>query len=117
MEWYVARNGTRVGPVTLDQLVDAARTGRLKKEDLVWSDGMQSWVPAATVPDFWHEPERMPAHSVWQRAANGSAARVDTRPNRSNEDRLVRFRRWLLVLSINLAIIALAFVLVAIFGP
>ena len=82
MEWYVARNGTTVGPVTFDQLADAARTGRLNRDDLVWNDNMESWVPAATVPDLWHEPERKPPRSVWRRAPKTSVGRGDAGPIR-----------------------------------
>jgi hypothetical protein len=115
MEWYVARNGTTIGPVTFDQLADAAHTGRLSSDDLIWNDSMESWVPAATVPDLWHVPERKPAHSVWQRATKTSAARRDARPTPSSDRRLVRVQRWLLLSSISLTLIALALTLVAIY--
>ena len=43
MEWFVARNGKPVGPLTFDALVDAARRGQLNQEDYVWQPGADTW--------------------------------------------------------------------------
>ena len=53
MEWFIARNGKPVGPLTFDALVDAARRGQLNQEDYVWQPGADTWERADSVPRLW----------------------------------------------------------------
>ena len=53
MNWYYTKGTNRIGPMSLEQLVAAAQTGALAATDLVWSDGMPSWVSADSVPDLF----------------------------------------------------------------
>jgi hypothetical protein len=53
MNWYYVKGNLRYGPLTLEALVSAAISGALAKTDLVWSDGMASWVQADLVPDLF----------------------------------------------------------------
>ena len=52
MSWYYARGGQQRGPVEFQKLVAAAKTGKLRQDDLVWTEGMAEWKPAAEVPEF-----------------------------------------------------------------
>jgi membrane protease subunit (stomatin/prohibitin family) len=57
--WHVAENGQSTGPLTLAQLVQAAASGRLRPETLVWTAGMAGWVAAGQVPQLaslWPPP-------------------------------------------------------------
>ena len=56
MEWFVARNGKPVGPLTFDALVDAARRGQLNQEDYVWQPGADTWERADSLPALWDPP-------------------------------------------------------------
>lgn len=56
MEWYVARDGKTIGPMTFIDLVSAARSGQLGTNDLVWRAGMKDWTPAITVSGLWSPP-------------------------------------------------------------
>lgn len=49
-QWHYAQGTNRQGPVPEEQLINLLRAGAVKSTDLVWSDGMSNWVPAATVP-------------------------------------------------------------------
>jgi hypothetical protein len=49
IEWHVVEAGRGVGPLRRQQLVEAARSGRLTRETLVWSAGMPDWLPAGDV--------------------------------------------------------------------
>jgi|SoiMethySBSTD1v2_1073268.scaffolds.fasta_scaffold80708_2 GYF domain 2 len=51
--WYVAREGQTLGPVSFDQLRQGARDGLLRRDDFVWTEGMEQWAAAFTVPDLW----------------------------------------------------------------
>jgi hypothetical protein len=48
MDWYYANNGQQAGPVSESNLDELARTGVIKPDTLVWSQGMSGWLPYAT---------------------------------------------------------------------
>jgi len=48
--WHVADNGQTFGPYTQAQLAQAIVDGRVRHETLVWTAGMESWLPASQVP-------------------------------------------------------------------
>ena len=50
--WYFMKDGTQYGPIPEEQIRTMARDGNLKQDDLVWSEGMASWVAAAEVGIF-----------------------------------------------------------------
>jgi hypothetical protein len=50
--WHLVEEGATLGPFTTAQMEEAAATGRLRPETLVWSSGMATWRPAAQVPAF-----------------------------------------------------------------
>src|SRR4051812_42406610 len=60
-EWYYARGGSQVGPVTFAQLIEAARTGSVGRDDLVWREGMADWQAASTIPGLMPAPAAAPA--------------------------------------------------------
>ena len=47
MTWYIARDGSRVGPYSHQQLIELVGSGELKPDDLVWKAGLASWTKAA----------------------------------------------------------------------
>ena len=51
-QWYYCRNGQKHGPVSAEDLARLANDGKLKATDLVWTTGLQEWVPASTVEDL-----------------------------------------------------------------
>jgi len=50
--WYYARGDAEKGPLSTAQIKTLAAAGKIRPEDLVWHEGMESWVPASTVPDL-----------------------------------------------------------------
>jgi uncharacterized RDD family membrane protein YckC len=48
-EWYVGRNGQQSGPFSTGQLKDMAAAGQLAAGDLLWKQGLESWVPVSKV--------------------------------------------------------------------
>jgi membrane protease subunit (stomatin/prohibitin family) len=50
--WYVAVNGQQNGPFTFEQLSQQVLQGMLKRETLVWKQGMASWVKADGVAEL-----------------------------------------------------------------
>ncbi|MDR3416893.1 MAG: DUF4339 domain-containing protein [Nevskia sp.] len=47
--WYYARGGERFGPFTIEDLKAAAVQGSFCSDDLIWKDGLQSWIKAGQV--------------------------------------------------------------------
>jgi hypothetical protein len=48
--WMYVRDGGQHGPSSTEHLRAMLERGELRDSDLVWTDGMQQWAPAATVP-------------------------------------------------------------------
>lgn len=47
--WHLARNGTRIGTFTSQQLSDKGRAGEITSDMEVWRDGMSGWQPVTKV--------------------------------------------------------------------
>jgi TM2 domain-containing membrane protein YozV len=73
-EWYYSHNGERHGPVSTSQLKELAAGGRLRPEDLVWKDGMETWAPAGKVKGLLLAVGAAPA------PAHASARPADVEP-------------------------------------
>jgi membrane protease subunit (stomatin/prohibitin family) len=50
--WHFAENGAAMGPLSPPQLAEAAASGRLRADSLVWRTGMSGWTPAGEVPEL-----------------------------------------------------------------
>lgn len=49
-EWFVSRSGQRFGPVSFEQLKEAAKAGRLEpRTDLIFGGDLSEWTPAGKV--------------------------------------------------------------------
>lgn len=48
-EWYYAKDGQQLGPVSAKELKSLADSGQLRGDDLVWKDGMPDWKPAGQI--------------------------------------------------------------------
>jgi uncharacterized RDD family membrane protein YckC len=55
-QWFYARNNQQAGPITWEQLQQLAATGAVAGSDLIWTQGMSTWLPAATVPGLFAPP-------------------------------------------------------------
>lgn len=53
MSWYFARGGNRLGPVPREELQRRAQAGELLPGDLVWTQGMEQWQAASSVPGLF----------------------------------------------------------------
>lgn len=48
-QWYVGRNGQKAGPYSTEQLKRMAAAGQLVPTDLLWKQGLETWVPLEKV--------------------------------------------------------------------
>ena len=60
--WYFAREGRQQGPVSDEQIRRMAQDGSLRREDLVWKEGMAEWRPASQVPELNFPPAPVPSY-------------------------------------------------------
>jgi membrane protease subunit (stomatin/prohibitin family) len=50
--WHFAENGEPIGPWVESKISEAIRAGRIRRETLLWSAGLDSWIEAAQAPEF-----------------------------------------------------------------
>ncbi|MCB1526596.1 MAG: DUF4339 domain-containing protein [Hyphomicrobiaceae bacterium] len=69
--WYITRtNGKSDGPLTDPAMRIAIGNGHVKPEDYVWREGMDAWVEAREIPNFfdvrkaYHHPHRETGHGT-----------------------------------------------------
>src|SRR4051812_25644598 len=65
-EWFFARGNQQQGPVALQAIQEMLRNGQLQPTDLVWRQGMASWLAASQVPEVYGQqgqaaPQAAPA--------------------------------------------------------
>jgi hypothetical protein len=61
-EWFVIHDGKHYGPVSLNDLRDEAKRGRLHPhKDMLWKNGLTSWVPAETLEQMAASPAAIAA--------------------------------------------------------
>jgi hypothetical protein len=51
-QWFYARDSEQHGPIATADLRQMIRSGQVRPDDLVWSDGMENWQPAADVAEL-----------------------------------------------------------------
>jgi len=52
-EWFYTQNGQQAGPVGDEVLRNMAASGQLQPADMVWKDGMASWMTAGSVKELF----------------------------------------------------------------
>jgi len=45
-QWYIARQGERYGPFSWEQVAYNYREGKIKNDDLLWSESTVDWIRA-----------------------------------------------------------------------
>ncbi len=75
VEWYAAPDGEQVGPMPLERLEELVRTGHLKREDFVWNETLDDWLPAEEIGPLRTAFERRerPAAALRQAAPRPAA--------------------------------------------
>jgi len=62
IQWFYARGGEQMGPVSPAGLRQIAQAGEIAAGDLVWREGMAEWAPAGTVKGLFPETkDKVPA--------------------------------------------------------
>ena len=52
-QWYYTKEGQQMGAVSSFELKEMARTGKLKRTDLIWKDGMPTWGEAGSAHNLF----------------------------------------------------------------
>jgi len=61
-QWYYSQEGQQHGPQTPSQIKELAAAGKLKPTDLIWKEGLESWIPASRLKGLF--PETTPAENA-----------------------------------------------------
>lgn len=64
MQYYYRRAEQQVGPMSLDEVISAVRSGNVGPEDLVWAEGWNTWRAAHTVSGLFPNMPRLPKKSA-----------------------------------------------------
>ncbi|MEQ9410977.1 MAG: GYF domain-containing protein [Fuerstiella sp.] len=51
-DWYYAKGGNKLGPVSGSEIQMWLSSGRLNAEDLVWNESFDNWLPVGDLPQF-----------------------------------------------------------------
>ena len=52
-QWYISIDGQQYGPIDDEQLHQWVEQEKVHRHDLLWSEGMDAWQPAETVPGLF----------------------------------------------------------------
>ncbi len=55
-QWYYTIQGSQQGPVSEERLRALAADGTVRPEEFVWTEGMDNWASASTVPGLFGRP-------------------------------------------------------------
>lgn len=87
MDWYYAKDGQQVGPVTEDELRQLRENGQVSDADLAWNESLSDWMPIGSLPQFAEAapPEQSsepspPASTLTPVVSAGVAASSGTTP-------------------------------------
>lgn len=74
-QWYIKGEGDeKIGPYTAEQMQRYALVGSLALEDLVWTERVDSWIPASSVEGLFPIAQRdTPTRSITSPSATPSA--------------------------------------------
>ncbi len=78
VEWYYARGGKQVGPISAVELKQKALSGEIRPDDLIWKEGLAEWTAARNVRGLFDDethpaPGAPPAFTA--KADDGPAAK------------------------------------------
>lgn len=65
-QWFYSEDGEQRGPVTEETLRGMHRTGKLRDDSLVWTDGMDGWRKIDSLPGWEASPYESPASAMVQ---------------------------------------------------
>ena len=112
--WYIFSNGQKMGPYSVEELVEMIVKGEVTMQSLVWHRGMEQWQKAQDMPeleDFFAadagkvpDLEKEPATEASSEAGVGEEI-IDYRPYTAQTTSGSRLLRWV-ALFLFLAIIA-----------
>lgn len=74
--WFYSKDGEKIGPVSLSELrIKVAEGGLHPRQDLVWSQGMETWQPAGTIEGLF-EKRPVPQDPVKQHSSTADPYRT-----------------------------------------
>lgn len=82
--WHYLDNGKQMGPISEEELQNLVFAGRIRAQDLVWTEGMAEWQAVGSLPHFEcpaTPPGRPAAAAAARYASQGAYAPAQAVPN------------------------------------
>ncbi|HKQ78998.1 MAG TPA: DUF4339 domain-containing protein [Blastocatellia bacterium] len=112
--WYYIKQGSRIGPVSFDQIKQLSASGGLLPDDWIWRPGLEQWAPAREIPGLFPPLPHFPVanyHTVNEENVNSvtssTLTAIPDKPAALNLDGR-KSRGWLVVLLL-LCLVILAY--------
>ncbi|MCC9601617.1 DUF4339 domain-containing protein [Stieleria sp. JC731] len=111
-QWYAHVQGEKQGPVSMDQMRLYAEAKILKKDSLVWKNGMQSWTAASeALPElFGGKPKPSAGNS--EGSVSEDLISADSPSGNALTNEICQNHGWILMLGIGLIVGCLIFLVV-----
>ena len=80
--WFLSRGGKTFGPYPFGQLQQWATSRQIAPEDVIWQDGMPSWIPAGSVEGLFAPAASTGAGALFHLKRAGEWNRIEVRSTR-----------------------------------
>ncbi|MEZ6126664.1 MAG: GYF domain-containing protein [Planctomycetaceae bacterium] len=71
-EWFYAKAGNKLGPVSGSEIRMWLSSGQLQARDLVWNSKLENWIAAGELPEFAGAPAARPNEAQVQKLPQNS---------------------------------------------
>lgn len=78
-QWYYSQEGQQRGPLTPSQIKELVAAGKLKPTDLIWKEGLESWIPASRLKGLFPQETLAESTEESQLAVNTGASTMTAR--------------------------------------
>jgi GYF domain 2 len=76
-QWHLSRDGKQFGPLSANELLQMAKLGKLRADDLLWKPGYDTWKPASAIPGLLKPPRLPLSDSSFTASSAQAKARAD----------------------------------------
>jgi hypothetical protein len=91
-KWYYSREGQQRGPLTPTQIKELVAAGKLTPTDLIWKEGLESWIPASRLKGLFSEETLAESGAQESQLAVNTGARTMTARAESDHPAAIAWR-------------------------
>ncbi len=91
-KWYYSREGQQRGPLTPTQIKELVAAGKLTPTDLIWKEGLESWIPASRLKGLFSQETLAESGAQESQLAVNTGARTMTARAESDHPAAIAWR-------------------------